>query len=288
MATRRGKSHPSRHGKPHPSRPGRGPAARRPRRGAPSGAANRRGRTARGTAAPRPARPKPAPRSVAPEAIERALARQPWASLRAPLERAGADAEPAIGRLRRYAGLLLQWNRSASNLISRNDEERIVERHLLESIAPAQWLRDSGCTRWIDFGSGGGLPALPLVIAGIGGAWTLVESRRTKTLFIRKAIQELSIENIEVVNDRLENFVVAEGQQARFDGFTSRATLKLSPTLALASHIVAPGGTAFLWKGSGGEQEMAQDSGWQRDWEPVGLLEIGSGQNVVARFKRRT
>jgi 16S rRNA (guanine527-N7)-methyltransferase len=204
------------------------------------------------------------------------------------LLQAGADANLAIEQLRKYSRLLLEWNRSASNLISRNDEPRIVERHLLESVAPAHWLKESGCAKWIDFGSGAGLPALPLAIAGLGGRWTLVESRRTKTLFMRKAIQELALSNIVTVNDRLENFVEDPANAAAFDGFTSRATLKLGPTLSLAARIIAPGGSAFLWKGSGREAEMQEDADWRGAWEHTGILGVGSGPNVVVRFTRKS
>ncbi len=201
---------------------------------------------------------------------------------------AGVDANEAVEQLRRYSRLLLEWNRSASNLISRNDEPRIVERHLLESIAPAHWLKESGCAKWIDFGSGAGLPALPLVIAGLAGHWTLVESRRTKTLFIRKAIQELGLSNVVTVNDRLENFVADPANTAAYDGFTSRATLRLGPTLALAARVIAPGGCAFLWKGSGREEEMQQEAEWRGAWEHTGILGVGTGPNVVVRFIRKS
>jgi 16S rRNA (guanine527-N7)-methyltransferase len=174
-----------------------------------------------------------------------------------------------------------------SNLISHNDEERFVERHLLESVSPAHWLLASGSTRWIDFGSGAGLPAVPLVIAGIRGQWTLVESRRTKTLFIRRALQEISLENVVTVNDRLEGFLDDPKHEGAFDGFTSRATLKLAPTLALASRLIAAGGSAFLWKGSGLEREMEQDLGWRQAWEHAGTEGIGPGSSVVVRFLRR-
>src|SRR5262245_14171190 len=56
--------------------------------------------------------------------VEVVLARQPWSVLRAPLERAGVEVEGAIGRLKHYARLLLEWNRGVSNLMSGNDEQR--------------------------------------------------------------------------------------------------------------------------------------------------------------------
>jgi len=294
MPPRRGK--PARRGAPGARGPrgpsDRGPSARGARRPSERGQSPSHRRTRRhGEAADRPKTPPVRPasrRSVAPGAIDQALARQPWDLLRAPLLQAGVDADEAIERLRRYARLLLEWNRSASNLISRNDELRIVERHLLESVAPAHWLRETGCATWIDFGSGAGLPAIPLVVGGVPGPWTLVESRRTKTLFIRKAVLELGLGQVVTENDRLENVAANTLGNSMFDGFTSRATMKLIPTLALAAPLVAPGGSAFLWKGSGRDQEMGQEARWREAWEFTGLLGVGSGPNVVCRFVRRT
>ena len=219
--------------------------------------------------------------------VGKLIDRQPWDSLIPHLLKAGVSADATIERLRAYARLLIEWNRGVSNLISRNDEQRIVERHIAESVEPAAWLKASPATRWLDFGSGAGLPAIPLSIAGVGPRWTLVESRRMKTLFVRNAVEKIGLEGIEVVVARLEN-MVEEAQRLRaYDGFTSRATLALGPTLDLAARFIAPGGTAFLWKGSQRENEMAADPRWQAFWEFDGLLGIGTGQAVVARFTRK-
>jgi 16S rRNA (guanine527-N7)-methyltransferase len=211
---------------------------------------------------------------------------QPWADLTPHLLRVGADPDLALERLKAYMRELCEWNRRISNLISGNDERRFVERHVLESLQPAYWLKESGAERWLDLGSGGGLPALPLIIAGIGANWTLVESRRTKTLFLRRVLEALELKNVEVINERIENVVGTGELDGRFDGFTSRATLTLAPTLAYAAPLVASGGDAFLWKGSGREQEMKDSVGWESAWRLEGLLGIGTGVNVVCRFKR--
>jgi 16S rRNA (guanine527-N7)-methyltransferase len=216
------------------------------------------------------------------------VARQPWGELEPLLQGAGIEPGPAIERLRAYMDLLLKWNREVSNLISTNDEHRFVSRHLRESIEPVSWLKEASGARWIDFGSGGGLPALPLALCGIGASWTLVESRRTKTLFLRKAIQELDIKNIEVINDRLENLIVLPENAGVFDAFSSRATLTLGPTLKFAAAIVKPGGQAFLWKGSRHESEMEEERFWRSVWEPEGILSIGTEQTVVCRFRKKS
>jgi 16S rRNA (guanine527-N7)-methyltransferase len=180
--------------------------------------------------------------------------------------------------------MVVEWNSNASNLISGNDEKRIVARHLLESITAADWLKRSGCARWIDLGSGAGFPAIPLAIAGVPGHWTLVESRRAKTLFLRKAVETLGLDQVRVELGRLED-IVADHERA-FDGFTSRATMRLGPTLALAARVVAPGGSAFLWKGSGRDGEMVDDPSWKSDWALIEWRAIGSGPVAIGQFKR--
>jgi 16S rRNA (guanine527-N7)-methyltransferase len=183
---------------------------------------------------------------------------------------------------------LLQWNRGVSNLISHADEPRLVERHIAESLAGAQVLRELACEHIVDLGSGGGFPALPLVIAGISGRWTLVESRRNKTLFLRRAVQRLELRDIAVVTGRLEALVEPELAALQCDGFTSRATMKADPTLDLAARIVRPGGHAILWKGSGLEQELVEHGArWKLAWTPPITNLIGTGPNTISVFERR-
>jgi len=219
--------------------------------------------------------------------VSSVLNRQPWNGLTAHLLKAGVDPDASIARLRRYCELALQWNRKVSNLISKNDEHRIVQRHIAESLEPAHWLKECGANRWLDFGSGAGLPAIPLAIAGIGGEWTLVESRRTKTLFLRRALDELGIGNVTVINARLEDLLGSSELLSSYDGFTSRATQTLVPTLAIAANFVRSRGTAFLWKGSRREEEMSMDESWRQNWDFDGLLAIGDGTPAVARFRRK-
>ena len=219
--------------------------------------------------------------------LDRIIARQDWSSLAPHLLKLSVDIDSSTELLRRFARAVLEWNGRVSNLISRNDMGRIVERHILESIEPGHWLKASGARKWLDLGSGAGFPAIPLAMTGVGEHWTLVESRRNKSLFLRRILQDFKVKGIEVVCDRLENRIGSEWEGA-FDGFTSRATMTLAPTLELATHFIKPGGVAFLWKGSRREEEMGADQAWQADWELEGLLGIGSGQTVVARFKRKS
>jgi 16S rRNA (guanine527-N7)-methyltransferase len=227
-------------------------------------------------------------RTAAPAAIERTLAAQDWSSLLPHLDRARVD-DPAraIEQLRLYARQLLEWNRSVSNLIAAGDEPRIVERHIRESIEPAWWLKESGASRWLDFGAGAGLPGIPLAIAGVGAHWTMVESRRPKTLFMRKTLITLALSNIDVVHGRLEAIIDERSGKPGFDGFVSRATLRLPETLELAESIVEQGGYAFVWKGSRRNQELEGAEGWTRSWSQEGSLDLRDSPVSVMKFVRK-
>lgn len=278
-ATRSGPSKTDRTG----SRPG----ARKPGRGAPAeGARARRGpgarptRDAAGSGQGKPTLKRP---GIAPDHIARILGRQPWGGLEPLLEEAGLEPGPVIERLRAYATLLIHWNRSVSNLVSQNDEQRFVERHLGESLGPLSALRKSGVQRWLDIGSGGGLPAIPLALAGVGSHWTLVESRRMKTLFLSKVKQEMGLDQIDVVCARIENM----DPGVPFDGLTSRATLKLGPTLSLGSRFVAIGGSAFLWKGERRAEELHEGGAWASEWQEQGTIALRNTPTVVVSFIRK-
>lgn len=218
--------------------------------------------------------------------VERALKAQSWDTLTPRLAGAGVLPPAFMPRIRRFCELLLQWNRKVSNLISRNDEPRLVARHVVESLASAAWLKENSPGDWMDLGSGGGLPSIPLILAGVGERWVLVESRRTKCLFLRRVIQEMELKNVSVEQARIEDLVGTPALAGRFQGFTSRATLNLRETLEIAPQFVRSGGQAYLWKGSRLESEMSEPGDWREHWGHDETRGVGDEQTVVARFLR--
>lgn len=216
------------------------------------------------------------------------IARQRWSLIEPFLPGDDAARRVSMDRLREYGRQLLDWNQGVSNLISRHDEMRLVDRHMRESVEPARILIESGCRRFLDLGSGAGLPAIPLLLCGVGEHWTAVESRRNKTLFMRKIKQDMKLVNFEVMTGRLEMFLEDPEVKLEFDGFTSRATMTLGPTLAMASRVVTTGGSAFLWKGSSHEEELSTTfDDWSPDWSFEATHPIGEGPTVVCVFIRK-
>ncbi len=71
-----------------------------------------------------------------------------------------------------------------------------------------------------------------------------------------------------------------------YDGFTSRATMTLAPTLEYAGTIVRVGGRAFLWKGSRLEAEATESTRWRGAWKPGEVRAVSIEHSVVAEFER--
>src|SRR5208283_5094407 len=77
-----------------------------------------------------------------------------------------------------YVSLLLRWNERI-NLTAMRDEEGILSRHFVESIACARAL-PAGITSLLDFGSGAGFPGIPIALCRPEIAVTLAESQGKK------------------------------------------------------------------------------------------------------------
>ena len=116
-------------------------------------------------------------------------------------------AETASG-LERYFGLLARWNAkinlTALPLSSPTDET--FDRLLIEPLAAGRHLADIHGV-WIDLGSGGGSPAIPLKIARPDLALIMVESKVRKAAFLREAIRALSLADARVENIRFEELL---------------------------------------------------------------------------------
>ena len=90
-----------------------------------------------------------------------------------------------------YISLFVRWN-SRINLSSVRDEEGILSRHLVESIAVVSAL-PADISTLLDFGSGGGLPGIPIALCRPEIAVTLAESQSKKAAFLQQAVRVLGL-----------------------------------------------------------------------------------------------
>jgi 16S rRNA (guanine527-N7)-methyltransferase len=103
-----------------------------------------------------------------------------------------------------YEELLLQWNREI-NLVSKRDEERIVQRHFLESIGFILSIHFPEHARVVDLGTGAGFPGIPVKIVRPDLDVYLVESINKKARFLETIVEALSLKGVEIICDRAEN-----------------------------------------------------------------------------------
>lgn len=154
-------------------------------------------------------------------------------------------------RLLAYLNLFAKWN-SAYNLSAVRDPEEMLTRHLLDSLSIVPHL--SAGSRWLDVGSGGGLPGIPLAIVYPETAITLLDSNGKKTRFLFQVKTELGLDNVDVVQSRVEAFT----PPAPFDGIFSRAFSTLATFLEGCQHLLAPGGRFYAMKGLYPEAELSE------------------------------
>jgi 16S rRNA (guanine527-N7)-methyltransferase len=121
--------------------------------------------------------------------------------------------------------------------------------------------RLTGVKRLLDVGPGGGFPGIPLKIFRPSLSLVLVEGRRKKVSFIRHVVDRLGLDGIEVIWARLGDEEIDERfGRAPFDAIITRAASPGTRILELAFHVLRPGGTILLMKGTidQGEQEELQ------------------------------
>jgi 16S rRNA (guanine527-N7)-methyltransferase len=106
-------------------------------------------------------------------------------------------------RFDRYLDLLGAWSKGM-NLIAARTRGEIVERHLLDSMAPLRFVR--GAATVADFGSGAGFPAVPLAILAPTTRFFLVESRQKRATFLRHVARSLDLANVQIHEGRGEEW----------------------------------------------------------------------------------
>lgn len=131
--------------------------------------------------------------------------------------------------------------------------------------------------RWLDVGSGGGFPALPLAVRHPKTHFTLIEAREKKCFFLDTCIRAMHLENVTVRHTRLENAL--DNLAPAFDWISVRGVgtpNSLHPSL---SHLASPKTLLFFYAGKEQQQQLKQHLGFQlihtvpfRSHSPLALI----------------
>jgi 16S rRNA (guanine527-N7)-methyltransferase len=154
----------------------------------------------------------------------------------------------AAGRLASFLCFLLEKNETMNLVSARSaDPGVLAERHLVDSLLGLALLpRPHGDPiRVLDLGSGGGFPAVPLLIVRPDLEGTLVESSGRKAGYLRETASRLAL-TARVVNARFPETFPAAGPP-RYDVLTTRAVAAAGKIVRSARRLLAPDARALLW-----------------------------------------
>ncbi len=153
-----------------------------------------------------------------------------------------------IDGLLAYHQLLIKWNK-AYNLTSVRDPLQMVSRHLLDSLVIAPYLQGQ---RFIDVGTGAGLPGIVLAILFPDRQFDLLDSNGKKTRFLFQVKTELALDNVTVLHCRVEQ----HNPELSYDGVLSRAFATLVDMVTGSEQLLSEQGHFYAMKGIYPESEI--------------------------------
>ena len=156
----------------------------------------------------------------------------------------GKNTEPFVAYLRE----LKKWNRTY-NLTALKSDRDIIIKHFIDSLLYLRAIPE-GQLSLCDVGSGAGFPGLPIAIVRPDITVTLTEPSRKKVAFLKHARRTLSLDNIEILESRIE-----EIRDRLFDIAVTRALFSIGDFVKKAGHVVKEGGCFILNKGPKLEEE---------------------------------
>ena len=152
-----------------------------------------------------------------------------------------------------YAHFLIEQNK-VMNLTAITNYDEIFEKHFIDSLLINEYLE--GFQTFCDVGSGAGFPGMVLAIKNPDMQFTLVEPTLKRCNFLNDVIHLLKLKNVEVINERAEDYVKTHREY--FDVVSARAVAQLNILSELCLPLVKVDGIFIAMKGQKGEQELQE------------------------------
>jgi len=163
----------------------------------------------------------------------------------------------------KYVRIFLQKN-SHINLISKNDEKILFEKHIFDSLAinlffklsntphPSPLPQGARVKKLLDIGTGGGFPAIPIAILYENLNVSPLDSTRKKINVIEEIKSELGLKNLFPICERAENI------RETYDYVTTRAVAPLKIILQYAIPKLKKGGYFIAYKSKNVQEELKE------------------------------
>ena len=161
-----------------------------------------------------------------------------------------------LARLDRFVELLLLWQQK-TNLIAPSTIPHLWTRHISDSLQLLEQAPEN-VRIWVDFGSGGGFPAIPIACAlaeRADATLHLFESNAKKAAFLREAVRVTGVA-AQVHAERVENLGESFGDNV--DVVSARALAPLKTLCDQAFPLIARGAVGLFPKGQDVEAELTE------------------------------
>jgi 16S rRNA (guanine527-N7)-methyltransferase len=160
-----------------------------------------------------------------------------------------------ISLIERYTRELLFWNKKV-NLISRKDEQWILNKHILHSLSVLKYIEIKSKARCLDVGTGGGLPGIPLKIARQDLFMMLIDSVNKKIKISDMMVNHTELRNINTMNIRAEKLSDKKEFKEYFDYIFIRAVKRIDEVLSWVSKLAKNDALIVFYKGGDITEEI--------------------------------
>ena len=146
---------------------------------------------------------------------------------------------------------LLTFYNEKFNITAITDKKEVYIKHFIDSLLGAGFINGD----FLDVGSGGGFPAIPLKIFKPELSATLLDATGKKCEFLKEVVKKLKLDNVNVIFGRAEEFAHDNKFREKFDCVTARAVAGLPVLAEYCLPFVKIGGKFVAYKGDA-EQEI--------------------------------
>ena len=189
-----------------------------------------------------------------------------------------------------HVRLLLAWN-GAINLSAVRDPVRIAVRHVVDSLTGVAVLRRRRIDRFIDLGSGGGFPGIPLAAALPADRALLVDSIAKKIRFLATVAAAVGLEERVAAEAVRAEALAGSRDRERWPAVVVRAVAPLPELIEIGLPLLEPGGILVAWKRvaddgpAGLDAELAGAARALAAVDPGGRLEVAPSiaEDAIAR-----
>lgn len=155
----------------------------------------------------------------------------------------------------RYYEILTEWNK-VMNLTTITEYEEVLKKHFVDSLEIIKVLDLTKKKSVLDLGTGAGFPGIPLKIVFTNLKITLMDSLNKRVNFLNEVIKQLSLDNIDTIHGRAEDYGRDKNYREQYDFCVSRAVAHLATLSEYCIPYVKKGGYFISYKSGKIEEEV--------------------------------